>query len=209
MSEKVKISLKKARVSVRSQDEVPEEVIEEKPDDTFQKQLAAQYQLGVNKGYQAAAEELEKAYSEKLFNKVKDIHTIASGLEQKIAEQENYFESTVVQLAMIIAEKIIKREIGHKPITGDVMKESLRKIIGANNVKVKLNPADLAELQNEANIILNDSAFTKIKFEPDERIERGGCFIESEIGNVDARLSTQLAELKKNIEAVLSPEVKE
>jgi len=209
MSEKVKISIKKARVSLKVQEDLPVEEIEEKIDDSFQKQLQAQYQLGVSKGQQAAAEELEKAYAEKLYARIKDIHTIASILEQKIQDQENYFESIVVQLAMILSEKIIRREIVQKSITGEVMKESLRKIIGANNVKVKLNPDDFTDLQKEANILLNDSAFTKIKFEPDERIEQGGCFVESEIGNVDARLSSQLAELKKSIDVVLSTDVKE
>jgi flagellar assembly protein FliH len=209
MSETVKITLKKARVSLKVQDEAPVEETEVKVDDSFQKQLQAQYQLGVSKGYQVATEELEKAYTEKLYARIKDIHTIASILEQKIQDQENYFESIVVQLAVILAEKVIRREIDQKSITGDIMKESLRKVIGANNVKVKLNPKDYTDLQDEANVLLNDSAFTKIKFEADERIEQGGCFVESEIGNVDARLSTQLTELKKNIDTVLSPDIKE
>jgi flagellar assembly protein FliH len=209
MSDKVKMNFKRAKISVKAQDQDPVDEVEEKPEDIFQKQLQAQYQLGLNKGYQAATEELEKTYSDKLFNRIKDIHNITSGLEQKILEQENNFESIVTQLAMIVAEKIIRREVDLKPIAGEVMKESLRKIIGANNVKVRLNPTDFSELQSEANQVLNDSAFTKIKFEGDERIEQGGCFIESEIGNVDARLSSQLSELKKNIDTLLSPEAKE
>ena len=43
-------------------------------------------------------------------------------------------------------------------------------------------------------------SFSKIKFESDERIETGGCFIETEIGNVDGRIVPQLKELKKQFE---------
>jgi flagellar biosynthesis/type III secretory pathway protein FliH len=43
-------------------------------------------------------------------------------------------------------------------------------------------------------------SFSKIKFEQDDRIELGGCFIESEIGNADGRISSQLNELKRKLE---------
>ncbi|MBZ0199159.1 MAG: hypothetical protein K8H86_04775 [Ignavibacteriaceae bacterium] len=42
-----------------------------------------------------------------------------------------------------------------------------------------------------------------MKFEPDDTLDMGGCFIETEIGNVDARLSTQINEIKKQLELTL------
>ncbi len=44
----------------------------------------------------------------------------------------------------------------------------------------------------------------QIKFEKDERIEQGGCFIESEIGNADGRISSQLNELKRKFETAIN-----
>ena len=49
-----------------------------------------------------------------------------------------------------------------------------------------------------------DDSFARIKFEPDERIDKGGCFVETEIGNVDARISTQLNELKRQFDSYLT-----
>ncbi|MEJ2615740.1 MAG: FliH/SctL family protein, partial [Ignavibacteriaceae bacterium] len=45
--------------------------------------------------------------------------------------------------------------------------------------------------------IFYDESFSKIKFEQDDRIEQGGCVVETEIGNVDGRISSQFNELKK------------
>jgi len=203
MSETIKLNLKKSNLNVKIKDQVLESEENESTEDFFQKQLQAQFQLGLSKGYEAAMDELEKSYSEKLLTRLKEIHNIALALEHKINEYDEHYESVIIQLSLLIAEKIIKREVTRKTIIDDVVKESLKKIIGANNVIVKLNPMDYAEIPSEAKQLMNDSAFTKIKFEPDERIEQGGCLIESEIGNVDARISSQINELKKSLDTVV------
>jgi flagellar assembly protein FliH len=43
---------------------------------------------------------------------------------------------------------------------------------------------------------MENNSYSNLKFESDDRIDVGGCFVESEIGNVDARISSQLNELK-------------
>ena len=76
--------------------------------------------------------------------------------------------------------------------------ESLRKILGANNVIVKLHPEDYRQIisgNNRDNFF--DESFSKMKFESDDRIEKGGCIVETEIGNVDGRVSSRLNELKR------------
>ena len=40
-------------------------------------------------------------------------------------------------------------------------------------------------------------------FQSDPSIEGGGCYIETELGNIDATLSTQVSELKKRFEESL------
>ncbi|MFO7445014.1 MAG: FliH/SctL family protein [Ignavibacteriaceae bacterium] len=202
MSERIKLNMKQSNFFVKIKNPAADTEAPESNEDFVQKQLQTQFQLGYNKGYEAATDELEKTYSEKLLSRLKDIHNVAAALEHKILEHEEYYESVIIQLSLMVAEKIIKREITDKTIIDEVMKESLKKIIGANNVIVKINPSDLSEMSSEAGQLMNDSAFTKIKFEPDDRIEQGGCFIESEIGNVDARISSQINELKKNLDAV-------
>jgi flagellar assembly protein FliH len=70
-------------------------------------------------------------------------------------------------------------------------------------VIVKLHPDDYNEIIRSDAIFMDDS-FARIKFEPDERIDKGGCFVETEIGNVDARISTQLNELKRQFDSYLT-----
>ena len=72
--------------------------------------------------------------------------------------------------------------------------------MGANEIRLKLNPADIEELNETTKNLIHSGSFNKIKIEPDERIELGGCLIETEIGNVDSRISTQLNEMQRQLE---------
>jgi flagellar assembly protein FliH len=101
----------------------------------------------------------------------------------------------------MIAEKIIKREMETSSVISDILKDSVKKILGANNLIIRVNPSDYHEIIGEKKNLLSEESFSKVQFEQDERIERGGCFIETEIGNVDARISSQFTEIRKNLEA--------
>ena len=63
----------------------------------------------------------------------------------------------------------------------------------------KLNPEDYRLIEQTKDVI-NIELFSKIKFEESENIENGGCFIQTEIGDIDARISVQLSELKKELD---------
>ena len=98
----------------------------------------------------------------------------------------------------------MKREIDKESIIREVLDESLRKVLGANEIIVRLNSNDYESIIVEGKSFQMKDSFSKIKFEKDDRIELGGCFIESEIGNADGRISSQLNELKRKLESGLT-----
>ena len=128
--------------------------------------------------------------------------------EKKLIVQEQDYDKIVLQVSFLIAESILKKELEKDSIIFEVLKEAISKIVGANEVVVKLNPSDY-EMLNEAHQKIYSETFKKIKYEATEGIERGGCLIESEIGNVDARMSSRINELKKHLENNLYPQFNE
>jgi len=66
---------------------------------------------------------------------------------------------------------------------------------------IRLNPADYESIVNDGKTYQLKDTFSKIKFEQDERIEIGGCLVESEIGNADGRISSQLNELRRKLDS--------
>ncbi len=167
--------------------------------DTFKKQLENYYQTGFKEGEEKAKRELEQDYSSKLFRKYEEVYNILKIYDENLAEYEKAFEILVIQTAHELAKKIVQREIETTNVINENIRTAINKIIGANEVKLKLNPMDLQELTETSKNIIHSSSFSKIKIEVDDQIERGGCLIETEIGNVDARISTQLNKLKQQL----------
>ncbi|MFA7418953.1 MAG: FliH/SctL family protein [Melioribacteraceae bacterium] len=176
---------------------------EESEPDLLKKQLDDYYRLGFREGQEKTKRDLEQDYSNKLIRKYEEVYNILQQYDENLLEMEKAFESLVIETAYEIAKKIVYREIDDRTIINENVKVAVNKIIGANEVRLKLNPQDIEELNTDSKNLLNTSSFNKIKIEGDDRIEKGGCLIETEIGNVDARISTQLTELKRKLEESL------
>jgi len=176
---------------------------EESEPDLLKKQLDDYYRMGFREGQEKTRRDLEQDYSNKLIRKYEEVYNILQQYDENLLEMEKAFESLVIETAYEIAKKIVYREIDDRTIINENVKVAVNKIIGANEVRLKLNPQDIEELNTDSKNLLNTSSFNKIKIEGDDRIEKGGCLIETEIGNVDARISTQLTELKRKLEESL------
>ncbi len=176
---------------------------EESEPDLLKKQLDDYYRMGFREGQEKTRRDLEQDYSNKLIRKYEEVYNILQQYDENLLEMEKAFESLVIETAYEIAKKIVYREIDDRTIINENVKVAVNKIIGANEVRLKLNPQDIEELNTDSKNLLNTSSFNKIKIEGDDRIEKGGCLIETEIGNVDARVSTQLTELKRKLEESL------
>ena len=123
-----------------------------------------------------------------------------SDLNDKSVLLESQFEQLVMNVGFVLAEAILKREIERESIFKDVLDESLKKVLGANEIIVRLHPKDYESIVIDGKSFQMKDSFSQIKFEKDDRIEMGGCFIESEIGNADGRISSQLNELKRKLD---------
>lgn len=177
------------------------EPIQEVQDSVSIKQkLEETYLKGVKEGQQKIKIELEKDYSDKLYRKYEEVYHLINSFNEKIEEFELAFEKIVLDTAFIVAEKIVQREIKNEPFINDVIKNAINKVIGANEVKIKLHPDDLVQLNQYKKESISTGSFSKINYEGDNRVEKGGCLIETDIGNVDARITTQLDELKRKLE---------
>lgn len=205
MSEIIKLNMKKTKLNVSLKNPFEANNFEtEREEDYFQNQLKQHYEHGYSEGQKSAQEKLEKEYSEKLLKKFGEMQIIFDEIDGKMAAYGDNFERMIVNLALSVAEKIVKREINRDTVIGEVLHEALRRVIGANRIIVKINPADLEILNSESNQLFSDDSFSKIKFEPDKKIEQGGCLVETEIGSVDARISSQVNEIKRNLEAIFT-----
>ncbi|MCK9210207.1 MAG: FliH/SctL family protein [Ignavibacteriaceae bacterium] len=169
-------------------------------ENSFEKQLQQNYENGFSDGQNAIRKELEANHERRLFEHKQMLQSVVASLNEKLVDYDQQFEAMVVNLSFLISEKIIKREIETKTIIDETLKDALKKVLGANKVIIKLNKTDLEHIRKNSQGIFNDDIFSKITFESEERIESGGCLVETEIGNVESRIALQISELKKQLE---------
>ena len=110
-------------------------------------------------------------------------------------------ESQIVELVLLIARKVIKIATKQsRLIAAENVRQALELVRKKGEVTIRINPADLKlsadSLQNITNAIERDGT---IRFVEDTLIERGGCLIETEFGEIDARIHSQILEIENKI----------
>ena len=200
MSDVIKFGKRPINITSYSSNSKVFHTSEEQEKENIQSALHSQYTKGFEDGQVAVKDKTEREFNERLLKKYSELNNLISDLNDNSIQLESQFEQLVMNVGFILAETILKREIERESIFKEVLDESLRKVLGANEIIVRLHPKDYESIVVEGKSFQMKDSFSKIKFEKDDRIELGGCFIESEIGNADGRISSQLNELKRKLD---------
>ena len=122
-------------------------------------------------------------------------------IRKEFSNLQQRSEEIVIRFTLAVAEQILRREvILDDTVVLQQIKEGLRRVLGVDHIKVRVNPVDEAMVrEHRASIASGSDSLRDMLIEADEKVERGGCILESDSGNVDVRISTQM----KKIEAAL------
>jgi len=150
---------------------------------------------------QAYISGFEKGEKEGLESSKSRIETLLISLDQALSgidkAKEDLFlisEREAVELALSIARKIIHQEVStNRGVVLNVAKAALKKVSNHKKIKIRLNPADL-DFMNEVKSQMPDlvARFDEVIFEGDTSIGDGGCVIDTNFGDIDARIEKQL-----------------
>jgi flagellar assembly protein FliH len=155
-------------------------------------------EAGHSEGYATGAAESERVLSR--------IRTVLEGIQNKREEIFEDAERQVVELALLFTKKVITvLTAQNRDIVIANIKEALQKIHKSGRVTIKVNTADLqVSTEHKAQFIASLEGAGPIDIMEDSTIAEGGCVVESDFGEIDARISSQIAELESKI-VELSP----
>ena len=107
-------------------------------------------------------------------------------------------EPQVADLAIKIAEKIIQTEVTlNNDIVINLIKSNLDKVKDREQITVRVNQDDYDYVkENEDSIRKMLEGVKRFRIEADGVVEKGGCMIDTDLGNLDARVDFQLDILK-------------
>ncbi len=147
------------------------------------------YAQGFTEGEKAGADS-EKQNLKSALDTLSQVVQQLDGIRNEIYR---YSEKEVVSLAMSIAKTIVRHEVTiDKNVILNVLKQALKKTVDYDKIKIRVNPSDLQFLktQNHQFSHLIDNMGSTV-FEEDEAILIGGCLIETNSGDIDARIDKQ------------------
>ena len=181
----------------------PEEPVKESVPDISEQlaQLEAQYQQKVREAHAAGVREGEIAgrnragaemqpVMERLARSIQEIANLRTRLRHEA-------EADVVQLALAIARRVIRREMASDPdaLRGLVM-AALEKLQAQEISRVKVHPSHVAMVKSCLQVALN-GGLVEVLADPSR--ELGSVIFETSRGNLDASVDSQLQEIERGL----------
>jgi len=161
------------------------------------------YTDGREAGFQEGKEEVERL--------VQHLHTIINKAIEKRNEIIDESETQLINLVLLIARKVVKviTENQKNVVINNVI-QALRKLKTRGDVVIRVNLEDVKltseHVKDFMRMVENVKSITVLE---DSSVEKGGCIIETDFGEIDARISSQLKEIEERIQELTPIRVKE
>jgi len=153
------------------------------------------------KGYEAGREEGYKEGQAEVMRLVDRLGTIVSTAVDIRDDIIRSSEKLMTDMILMIARKVIKDEIvERREVVINNIKEAIQRVKDRDRIDIRVNFADLdMTTAHKDELIKMMDSLKKVNIYEDNRVDRGGCVIETDVGAIDARISTQLDAVEESI----------
>ncbi len=193
--------LQQAEAQVQQMMAGAEQQIQEQAQAAHQQAAEQGYQEGLQAGTQAGKEE-GQAESQQRNEQLKMEFVELVMARRKVLAG---IEPQIVDLAIKVAEKIVGLELesGREVITG-IVRLGLSTLKERDEVVIRVNPAEVEAVKaHQTEYETTIEGLQRFEIIPDGAIEVGSCAIETNLGNVDARISTQFEAVRQGLEEIV------
>ncbi len=153
------------------------------------------------KGYEAGREEGYKEGQAEVMRLIDRLGTIVSTAVDIRDDIIRSSEKLMTEMILMIARKVIKDEIvERREVVINNIREAIKRVKDRDRIDIRVNFADLdMTTAHKDELIKMMESLKKVNIYEDSRVERGGCIIETDVGAIDARISTQLDTIEEAI----------
>lgn len=164
---------------------------------------------GYEKGYAAGYDKGVKDGEKEIELKIKHLEGIIKELEGYKGKKVNELLPMIIDLSLEIAKKVIHKEVEmDKNIVMYVARDAIKKVEEREeSIVIKVNPLDYEVIVANINLLKEQSGLKNISVEPQSTISPGGCYIETQTGEIDSRIEEQMKEIHDVINTATDREV--
>lgn len=180
-----------------SEEPLSEEALQERmktlEDNACKKGYAEGHAKGLAKGLAEGKDEVSAS--------LKRLGEIIVSLDQFRENKLTELLPNIIELSLEIAKKIVHKEIDlDRNLIVSVARDAIKKVgEKEENVVIKVNPLDYEVMISYIDLLKEQSGLKNVSVELSASISPGGCYIETPIGEVDARLEDQMKEVEDAI----------
>ncbi|MGG3564721.1 FliH/SctL family protein [Neobacillus rhizosphaerae] len=166
-------------------------------------------QKGYQEGYTTGKQEAEFEVLREFQGKMEQVQFLLEQAYEHKAAIISEAEPFLLELSTVIATHIIKTELtSNQNQFVELIKQHILRFKEKEFITICVHPDDFDFIQSQrAHLVAVVNGETEIKIIPDHSVSTKGCIIRTAYGSVDARIDTQIEEIKKVIlEARREPE---
>ena len=152
------------------------------------------YEAGYREGLRQSETEMFEKY-DSLLQEARHLVEEAHHVKERVISEAEPF---LVELATAVAKKIIGEHLAVDPEwTKAQVKRTLERRREKGLITLCVAPSQFSKMQDaRAELTLAVDSEAELVIVPDATVDEGGCVVRTSFGSIDARIDTQLSELK-------------
>ena len=157
-------------------------------------------------GHAAGYDEGQMSAAGSLAPVIQALQSAVGAMAANEAQLTAQAEKAVVELSLAIADKVIPKAISELPDTLlTVVNQALSKVLTGTCLNLRVNPGDLERLKaNQSDLALPSIDPARLTWSADPSVASGGCIVETDFGDIDARIEHQLTLIESLFRSQLS-----
>ena len=162
------------------------------PAEEWLAQVQAARQAGYQDGYRDGLEALEAAKRQFASQVSAQMVPLVAAFHEQIEALESRMAQAVTDTALTLARQVVRSELTQRrEVVVQVAQEAISAVmLSARHLRLRMNPDDLSLIETGAGDALRAR---EVVLQADPAVRRGGCVVESSLGQVDARIDSRWA----------------
>lgn len=147
-------------------------------------------QAGYHDGYRDGLEALEAAKRQFAQQTSAEMAALVASFQTDVAALEDRMAQAVLDTSLRLARQVVRSELALRPeAVAQVAREAVSAVLlTAQHLRLRMHPQDLALIESGAG---EDLRARHVLLLADAALSRGGCVVETDMGEVDARVESR------------------
>jgi len=163
------------------------------------------HETGLREGREAG---LAKAQSEHA-SQLQALATVVRSARTRIEEGIEDLTDVGVEIVFEAVCKVLGQALVDREGVLAAVREPVRRARDRSRLIVRVSPLDFDVIRQNRDKILEGIEAGQVEIAADDRVELGGCLLETPSGNLDSRLEVQLANLRRTLLEAKSRQINE